>query len=225
MINITKSQPAPECLESEKNIPSSKDYRCGDVVARLKFDSHNKCYLCEEKYISSINVEHFVPHKGKNRDLMFDWNNLFFVCVHCNNTKRADDSEILNCTNSKHKILELIKFDIKAFPKEKAKIIALSEDNIVKNTVLLLDKIYNGTHTGIKIEEADNICKKLVDEIAIFGDILRKYDDTYDDNEKDEFRKSIIRNLSPKSPFTAFKVWIIKENEFLNSEFNQYLPT
>lgn len=225
MINITKSQPAPPCLEIEKSKPSSKNYRCGDVYSRNKVDFHNKCYLCEEKEISSIQVEHFIPHKDKDRDLMFDWNNLFFVCSHCNNTKLAYDSEILNCTDRNSKILDKIKFDIKPYPKEKVKIVALSENIVVKNTVMLLEKIYNGTSTSNKIEESDNIRSKLVKEVAFFGEILRKYDDAYNELEKEECRKSIIRNLSPKSPFTAFKVWIIKENEVLNKEFSQYLPS
>jgi hypothetical protein len=224
MINITKSQPPSPCLEIEKNKPSSKNYRCGDVYSRIKFDFHNKCYLCEEKEISSIQVEHFIPHKG-NRNLMFDWNNLFFVCCHCNNTKLAYDAEILNCTDNNSQILDKIKFDIKPYPKEKANIIALSENNVVKNTVMLLNKIYNGTHTSNKIEESANIRSKLVSEIATFGEILREYYGAYNEEEKEDCKKSIIRNLNPKSAFTAFKVWIIKENEVLYKEFSQYLPS
>jgi uncharacterized protein (TIGR02646 family) len=93
MIYIQKSQPAPECLAQQK------DYKCGDVIPRLKADFHNKCYLCEDKGITSINVEHFIPHRG-DKNLMYDWDNLFYSCGHCNNTKLAIPkfNNILNCT-------------------------------------------------------------------------------------------------------------------------------
>lgn len=62
MINLKKSQPAPECLENEKKKASGK-YNCGDVLERLEKDCFNKCYLCEDKYLSNINIEHFIPHQ------------------------------------------------------------------------------------------------------------------------------------------------------------------
>jgi hypothetical protein len=48
MINLTKSQPAPDCLATEK-LKKSGTYRCGDVHVRLKADFYNKCYICENK--------------------------------------------------------------------------------------------------------------------------------------------------------------------------------
>lgn len=118
MIHLTKSQPAPSCLATEK-LKKSGTYRCGDVHTRLQNDFHNKCYICEEKDISSINIEHFRPHEGKNIDLKFDWNNLFFACAHCNNTKLANPKYdlILNCTNPQHLILDWIAFKADTFPK------------------------------------------------------------------------------------------------------------
>jgi 5-methylcytosine-specific restriction endonuclease McrA len=69
------------------------------VLNRIQTDFRNKCYLCEFKAPTNINTEHFFPHKG-NVDLKFDWNNLFYCCGHCNNTKgdRPEFDEILNCT-------------------------------------------------------------------------------------------------------------------------------
>lgn len=96
MIYLPKSQPAPNCLESEKR-KKSGDYKCGNVLERLKNDFKNKCYLCEDKGIRKIEIEHFAPHQG-DIDLKFDWHNLFFACGHCNNTKIAKYDDILNCT-------------------------------------------------------------------------------------------------------------------------------
>jgi uncharacterized protein (TIGR02646 family) len=161
MINLTKSQPAPVCLEVEKSKPSSTNYRCGDVVSRCKEDFGNKCYLCEDKNITNINIEHFKPHKG-DRDLMFDWNNLFYACGHCNNTKLGGFDDILDCTDNSIKIIDRVKFDIKPFPKEKPKITALNNDTKTINTVNLLEKIYNGTNTSTKIEECANLRERLM---------------------------------------------------------------
>ena len=41
-------------------------------------------------------VEHLIPHKG-NKDLEFEWNNLFLACPHCNNIKRDKYTPILDC--------------------------------------------------------------------------------------------------------------------------------
>ncbi len=95
MLFFAKSQPAPECLAHERTKPSG-DYKCGDVLTRLQDDFKHKCYICEAQP-TSINVEHFRPHKG-DRDLMFDWNNLYWACTHCNNTKLAKYTDILDCT-------------------------------------------------------------------------------------------------------------------------------
>ena len=41
MIYLEKSQPAPECLVSEK-AKASGDYKCGDTLNRIKDDFKNK---------------------------------------------------------------------------------------------------------------------------------------------------------------------------------------
>ncbi|MCP5046806.1 MAG: HNH endonuclease, partial [bacterium] len=71
------------------------------VLERVKRDFKNKCYICEYKEPPSINIEHFLPHRG-DKDLKFDWDNLFWSCAHCNNTKGDKFDNILNCTNPEH---------------------------------------------------------------------------------------------------------------------------
>jgi uncharacterized protein (TIGR02646 family) len=107
LLFFEKSQPAPECLAQEKG-KKSGDYKCGDVLQRLQADFKNKCYICEIQAPTVINVEHFRPHKG-DRDLMFDWNNLFWACGHCNNTKLAKYGDILDCTNFGDRVEEKLK--------------------------------------------------------------------------------------------------------------------
>jgi hypothetical protein len=225
MIHLTKSQPAPICLAEEK-LKKSGSYRCGDVHTRLQTDFHNKCYICEEKDISSINIEHFIPHKG-DIDLMFDWNNLFFACGHCNNIKLANPKydPILNCLNPNDRILEWIEFEASPFPKSPVKITSLLTSNdAVNNTVDLLDLVYNG-HTATKKMESDNIQKKICKELVRFQALLLEYyhETGMSDSEKEDVRNKIRRLLSPKAAFTAFKVWIIKRNTTYMRDFGALL--
>ncbi len=225
MINIVKSDKIPASLSIEKAKPSSKNYRCEGVLPQLVEDFHNKCYICEDYGPSTLNVEHFKPHKG-DRELMFAWENLFLACGHCNNQKSAKFYHILDCTNAEHPILEWIKFEIKAFPKEKAKITALSQDPLVLQTVELLTNAYNSENTELKMGEAANIRERLIKEILEYSKLLNEYNDpTILEEEKSFYLNKIRRMLSVKSPFTAFKIWIIKDNEYLMKEFGEFLPT
>jgi hypothetical protein len=220
MVNVEKSYPAPECLAEEKK-KKRGNYKCGNVLERLKNDFRNKCYICEYKYPPGINVEHFVPHKG-NKKLKFDWDNLFLACVHCNNTKLAkpEYNNILNCTSSEHDVVNWIRYEMK-FIKTEIKITALKNDEIVKNTVQLLDAVYNGT-TPLKKIESSNIRKSILDEIGKFQYILNEYFEAAHPEEKNDCLKRLKRHLKASSPFTAFKHWIIKENEELKRKFEQY---
>ena len=66
MVYFQKSQPAP-------NI--SRNYNIPEVLQSLKQDFKNKCYICEQKEATNINIEHFVAHQGDD-SLKYDWNNL-----------------------------------------------------------------------------------------------------------------------------------------------------
>ena len=224
MINITKSTTIPTSLAREKAKKSSENYRSEDVVFSIKDDFHNKCYLCEYYAPTTINVEHFIPHRG-NRDLMFDWQNLFYACGHCNNVKSDFYDNILDCTDPSHNILDWIQFKINPYPKEKVLIHSALKDIKIEKTVELLVKIYNGEYTGLKTAEGENIRERLIDEMVKFTKRLKKYfKPTISQTDKQRYRKKIIEMLSVKSPFTAFKVWVIKDNEALLKEFGEFLP-
>jgi len=216
MIYLPKSQPAPESLEKEKK-KKTGSYRELDVLERLKIDFKNKCYICEEKEPTNINVEHFKPHKEKDVDLKFDWNNLFFCCVHCNNTKLAKPifDNILNCTESDD-VEKKISYKVSSFPKEHFLIKPLEDIDIIKNTVELLNQIYNGT-TELKTIEAENIRSKILKKINFFYSLLIDYKNNNSNKEK------IIQKLSSSSSYTAFKRWIIRENDVLMADFSDNL--
>ncbi len=222
MIFHPKTKTPPSCLEKEKQKVNGS-YNCPGVLELLKKDFKNKCYICENKAPHSINTEHFIPHKG-DKDLKFDWNNLFYCCAHCNNTKLAKPQfdSILNCTIESEEVDRKIKYHIHPFPKEQAVITALSGEAKVNNTVSLLLEVYNGT-TPLKKIESGNLRSKLLKEIRSFQDLLFKfYDDIYNEKERLFFKDQIARELRASSGFTAFKRWILRDND-MTEDFVEYL--
>lgn len=223
MINIDRNQAAPECLAVEKLKPSSQNYRCGDVINRLEAIFFNKCYLCEQKTPTGINVEHFIPHR-KNRDLMFDWDSLYFVCPHCNNIKGDKHDNILNCTEIQPIITEVIKFSINPFPNEIAYIQALNGSEIVINTANLLDKIYNSPNsTPLKKLESANLRNQLSKELNEFTRYTVEYAYENFPSKKQDLKTIIITHLQKDSPFSAFKIWQVKTSNFLSKEFADHI--
>ncbi len=212
MVYFEKSYPPPKI---------GKNYRNNEVIERLKNDFHNKCYLCEDKNLTNLNIEHFKAHRG-DKELKYDWDNLFLSCPHCNNLKSDKFNNILNCTKREDRVDRDIKYEMKPFPKEKVKIETLKDDERVKNTTELLDKIYNATDRPIKRLESANLRDKLLNEIMKFQKLLIDY---YSDNEELKERAfiKIKYELSNKSPFTAFKRWIIRDNKSFYSDFKEFL--
>lgn len=223
MIYVQKSQPAPESLALEKTKASGK-YNLEDVLDRNRADFNNKCYICEYKSPTSINTEHFRPHRN-DVDLKFDWNNLFYACVHCNTCKHdnVQFDEILNCTVAEDRVEQSIKHHINPFPKEYAEFTAQVDDPRVHNTVSLLDKVFQGKTINQKMEAA-NLRSHLLKEVRSFQALLFEYDDdALLEEEKNVIRIKVQRELRPPSNFTAFKRWIIRSNTFLMAEFGQFL--
>ena len=201
MVNFSKSS-EPSCLKESKN------YRCEEVLEQVKKDFRNKCYICESKYIECMNVEHFIPHR-KNENLKLDWNNLFYSCCHCNNTKSATSDKkefdnLLNCIKDV-RVDESIRYEVK---NRKVNLIALNSNEKVLNTLKLLNDCYLGITPQKKIE-SKNIVRNLTKELNSFYDLL----DDYQDAPYDEFYINELKaQISIASPFCAFKRWIIRDN-------------
>lgn len=90
-----KAQRAIESLEKAKIKKGT--YNTPEVNAALQEMFHGKCYLCENKQITSYQIEHLYPYRH-NMDLKYDWNNLFLSCAHCNNVKLDKYEPIIDCT-------------------------------------------------------------------------------------------------------------------------------
>lgn len=222
MVFFEKSQPAPESLAIEKEKKDGK-YNLGDVLERLKRDFQNKCYICEAKAPTTINVEHFIPHRG-NIELKFNWNNLFWCCGHCNNSKLAKSiyDVILNCTTDRQ-IDEKIRYEIKPFPKELPRLEAQENAPEVLATLRLLEAVYIG-ETPTKRMEAANLRDQLLKEIKAFQQLLENY---YQDGNSEadllHYEDQIKRSLQHHSAFTAFKKWIVRENSVFLEDFHKIL--
>jgi hypothetical protein len=217
MIYLPKSQPAPECLAIESK-KKNGNYNCGNVLQRLCDDFKGKCYICEDD-VKSIQIEHFIPHENINTDLKFNWNNLFYACNYCNNLKGTDYKNILNCTVESDSVETSIKYQIEPFPNEKAIIKFLSDTEKVKNTVRLLNEIYNTEVTENKRLGSAALRKRLIEELQFFGYLLSEYEL----NPKENLKRLISEKLKKSSKFTAFKHWIIKDNPTYFQEFQSYL--
>lgn len=218
MISITKSQPEPKELADERAKPNGT-YRVANVLDRLREDFYDKCYICESKNPTSVNVEHFIPHKG-NKGLEFSWNNLFWSCAHCNNTKLAKYDNILNCTNPEDIIENRIKFMIEPVPFARVNIEALDQEEKTIQTVELLNKVYNGS-THLKVIEADYIREALVDEMLEFYKLLQSYAKSTNEQLKNIFFLQIIDKLDSSSAFSAFKRQLIKKHSNLMKIFGE----
>jgi len=219
VINLEKSQPAPVSLAAEK-VRASGTYRTPEVIERLHADFFGKCYICESASLTSVNVEHFVPHRD-DRDRKFDWDNLFLACGHCNNTKqaRSEFDSILNCTDWNDPIIASIRCDFEPWPKEQPSFVPLVDDERVQNTAKLLNDVFNG-HTPIKQIESNSLRRLLLAEIKDFQILANAFfEPGTPEMERDLLRARIEQHLHPSSPFCAFKIWAIRRRDALEREF------
>ena len=218
MIRINRNLEAPKVLEEEKK-KSKGTYNQKEVLHALKIIFNKKCYICENKNVTSYNIEHLRPHKDDNIDLKFSWENLFLACAHCNNIKLANYDNILDCT--KVDVDELIAFRKKGNFSwdENIEIIPLKNSIEIHETVELLQKVYTGT-TEMKKLECSNIIKELRNEITKFIDAINDYKES-NGEDKEDAKNLINRHLKANSPFAAFKRWIIRDNSDNLCEFLQ----
>ena len=201
---------------------SGNSYNTENVNKALKEIFHGKCYICENKEATSYQIEHLIPHR-KNVELKYDWDNLFWSCAHCNNIKSDQYNPILDCTQEE--VESLIAFRKKGYfgTDEKLEFVPLVEDNeSIENTVSLLKAVYYGT-TPQKEIEARIIRKALRKNLSEFKEYVREYQEAEDEEEKEDIGELLKRELRDSSAFTAFKRWLIWDNE-MYSEIEKYIP-
>lgn len=213
-----KAQKAIISLQEAKRTKGT--YNTPEVNAALQEMFHGKCYLCENRDVNSYQIEHMYPHRG-NVDLKYDWNNLFLVCAHCNNTKLDHYHLILDCT--KENIEELIAFRKKGYFGTEEELvfepIVMREETM--NTQKLLREIHYGS-TPQKKMEAKILRKTLRKELSEFKEYVREYQEA-EDEEKEDLECLLKQQLKDSSPFAAFKRWLIRDNKEIFSELFAYI--
>lgn len=214
-----KSEKAVESLKNAEEKGST--YNTKEVMSALFETFHGKCYICEANERSSYQIDHLVPHRG-DKKLKYDWNNLYLSCAHCNNIKSDKYDPIIDCTEEE--VDELIAFRKVGWfgTDEKLEFTALEDNEKVKNTVRLLYAIHYGT-TPQKEFEAKALRRRIRTELSQFKEYVREYDESDEEEEKEDLRCLLKKELSERSEFTAFKRWLIRDNGKYYPELLQYI--
>lgn len=160
-IDRTPTPPPSLAIESKK---ARGSYTLEDVISQLKQDFHSKCYLCELKDLTDIEVEHLLPHYNRKiKERIFDWNNLFYTCPHCNSIKnsRIYDEKILDCCRVDPELLldhiyQEGKVNVR--PHDPA-----TQDEKVLMTADLLKNCFEKDNTGIRVFQCQERVKRLAE--------------------------------------------------------------
>ena len=218
MVKIERSFPAPESLAVEAK-KSSGSYSKPDVIKRLKEDYHNKCYIGELKDLQDPEVEHLLPHKnGKYPERKFDWNNLFWVCGHCNKVKNQKkyDEGIMDCCNQDPEMyidFELQARDVCVKAKD-------SSDQTAVLTASLIQEVFNIKNTGMRTYKSDIRFQELNKEMNVLYDNL-------EDMKRHPDSRIVLRKLKAllrrESKFAAFKRNYIRDNAQQFPQLLKYL--
>lgn len=211
MFNVTRPADAPESLAERRS------YSEEDVLNKLREIFYDKCYLCEIKDPTSINVEHFDAHQG-DLDKKFDWNNLFYVCGRCNNIKLAKYNKLLDCTDDNVDVFRSIKHLPPHTPYQSKIIIdPMVTDEKTVETADLLDEIFNTDRTINKKITGKYLRKKVFHKYNRFLELVNEYlDDELPQERKDEALERLQVLMSRKQEFSAFMRWIVLEDDYLH---------
>ena len=198
MIKVDRTPTPPASLAIEKR-KASGSYQTEDVVDLLRSDFQEKCYLCERKPVSDINIEHLIPHKG-NVDLKFDWNNLFYSCAHCNSVKNKDkyDNKILDCCRE-----EPEQFLNHIFEGEHVRVVPIEEDctnDRILLTAELITACFESTYPAIRTIQ----CEVRVNELRITMLTLYKKLNEYSRNPQGRAICSLRGMLDRSYKFAGF---------------------
>ncbi len=170
-IERTPTPPASLAVESAK---ANGSYGKPDVWKQLREDFHGKCYLCENDKATSVEIEHLIPHKG-DKNLKFDWNNLFFSCAHCNSmkNKREYDGKILDCCRTEPEAClnqNLRDGHVAVEPLEDYR-----DDETVCQTAKLITECFECKDTGARVHESQVIFEELSGTMNVLYRTLTAY--------------------------------------------------
>lgn len=201
MFNVKKSDKPTEW--------TTKDYRDPVVVEQMRKDFHGKCYICEQKNFSNLNVEHFKPHKG-NEDIKLDWYNLYFSCSRCNSIKNKYYEDMLDCCNREHLVEDWIKIYYRT-PDEDIEVINACPHNHehfskAETSKNLIASCFNNGNSGVQEISKENLREKIIEVHSSFLEqrlnFFRNLDNWLDDEKIREANK-IKHRLQSQYEFSA----------------------
>lgn len=172
MIKVKRTPTPPASLAIEK-AKKSGSYNQPDVVDLLEQDFCGKCYLCEQDELQAPEIEHLLPHHGgKDRDRMFDWNNLFYSCSHCNSVKNRSkyESNVADCCVTDPE--EIIRQE---FLDGKVVVSPLVDTIEAKTTSELVEDCFELRNTAIRTKECQTKIRALQRTMAVFHQSLEQY--------------------------------------------------
>lgn len=200
MVKVDRSFPASESLAVEA-MKENGSYKEQDVVERLKKDFHDKCYICETKGLQDPQVEHLLPHKnGRYPERIFDWNNLFWCCGHCNGVKSQSkyDEGIIDCCRQDPEML--LSFFLK---EDVVNVEAMNKnDPHSRLTATLINETFNLQNTGIRIAASETRMNALKEAMNVLYRELERYRDNPDSPRN---KRTINALLRRDSEYAAFK--------------------
>ena len=211
MIKLTKRPTPPKPITNEEH------YRNDPNLNALIEDCLGKCYICENDKLTTLNVEHLIPHHGDDT-LKYDWNNLFLSCGHCNSIKGDKFDDILDPTKCDPEDNISLSLTVNSLI-ENVEVNALSHDKSTQQTAKLLSLVYNGGTTAIKEVE----CAVLRNEISTCLARFFQYIEGYRSEPNEDYDVIIKKEISRASSFAAFKRGIIRNDTELSAKFGELL--
>ena len=217
MIKIERNPVTPPSLAVEEK-KAYGSYNKPDVIQTLKEDSNDKCYICELRGLSDPEVEHLKPHYGRTiKERVFDWNNLFYVCPHCNNIKKESkyDEKIIDCCEEDpEKMLE------QYYEKGHVNVHNIVDEERAIMTADLIQECFEKRNTGIREAACQHRIDRLSDEMNILYKTLEKHKRN---PELLRYKKSLRATLSRSSIFAAFKRNYVRKHIKEYPDLEQFL--
>jgi hypothetical protein len=172
--------------------------------------------------VSDPVVEHFIPHEG-NKDLEFNWKNLYYSCHRCNNIKGVA-KHLLDCCDASIDVSKSIKCLCSSVVDDDIKVEAQNNDQKTQNTADLLHRCYNENNTGIRSITREYLHESIYEGYCNFLKyrFLLKNRDALSSDKTDalEHLKNMVKDAYP---FSIFWKWHIKSDSFLSNHFHELL--
>lgn len=199
MIKIERNPVPPPSLAVEAQKVHGA-YNKPDVIQQLKEDSNDKCYICEMGGLPDPEVEHLRPHYGRKiAERVFDWNNLFYVCPHCNKLKnqaKYEEKIIDCCMQDPEDMIE------QCYENGHVKVYHKVPEECAVMTAELIQDCFEKRSTGIREAACQYRINCLADEMNVLYKTLEKHKRN---PELQRYKKSLRAALSRTGIFAAFK--------------------